>query len=429
MMLNVMHKYISNQQAVFWLLAIPFMVLAILMVGIDQKVAAISKTNNRAHDTQVDLLHGTVSHNELIDNLERLGIKCLIHEGVTDSLSVDKVRLGSSAYYGGVLTKDSIKHLYRLSANTYNLCLVRAGERYQITLRTLPARSDKGVLGANIEKTTLATAIKKISIPGSASKQDTELVKKLLPYDIELIIDISGSMNQIDGTGDLTKWQWCGAQVLHFAERLAPYHKTFTITTFNTDYETTERCTPDKVEQVFASIEPQGGTDLLDPLMSRLNNAFRKYKPGGAPVLIVVITDGLPNVPADPQAINRALIDFSMCLTNPDQVVITFLQIGDNFDGRDFCMDIDDNLVKEGAKYDIVDTKTFFELKEKGLVNAMINAISEAQENRNLSRQDKNFKHFMKSLPPSNPSVSPLGSELKKRQAERQAIEQQMPGQ
>ncbi len=115
-------------------------------------------------------------------------------------------------------------------------------------------------------------------------------------------------------------------------------------------------------------------------------------------------------------------------MQDPDEIVVTILQIGDTFDGRDLCIDLDDNLVSEGAAFDIVDTKTFAELKKEGLINAMIDAIIEARNNRHLSRKEKHLKRFMNTLPPPSQKVSEDEATLNARQYERQRIEQLILG-
>jgi len=102
------------------------------------------------------------------------------------------------------------------------------------------------------------------------------------------------------------------------------------------------------------------------------------------------------NVSRNPKVVNQALIDFAQQMRDPDEVVVTILQSGDTFDGRDFCFDLDDNLVSEGAVFDIADTKTFAELQKKGLINAMLDAIIEARNNQHPSRKEKHLKAFYK---------------------------------
>jgi hypothetical protein len=436
---------------------VAWILLVTMVISAGQKAWA---SNSRSDKANLEFLHGTVSQNELTDNLERLGIKCIIHQSAGASaigtLNIDKVRLGSSAYYGGVLAGDIVKDLHRLDANNFALSFERSRKLFQVNLRLLSGQTtDQGPLKANVNhqdlansaeikaakaklgtestnfkgdvhKTNLASASQKLLIPGSISMQDKEPVKKLLLFDIELIIDITGSMAWIDGTGDLTKFQWCHKQVSNLAQLLEPYSKTMAITTFNTEHQTMEGCTAKKVEDIYATVEPKGGTDLVDPLVDRLNAALVKHKHTGRPVLIVVITDGLPNVPSDPRLVNQALIDFTRQMSDPDEVVVTVLQIGDTFEGRDFCIDLADNLVNEGAKYDIVDTKTFAELKQEGLVKAMVDAVTETPSHRHFSQSEKRLKRFVNSLPSSSQSTNNRELDLKKREMERQTLEQRI---
>jgi hypothetical protein len=195
-----------------------------------------------------------------------------------------------------------------------------------------------------------------------------------------------------------------------------------TITTFNNAYDVMGRCNPAKVEQIYGTVVPKGSTDLVDPLVNRLDanlNHDAKH-----PVLIAVITDGLPNVPRDPKVVNQALIDYSQRLNSPGQVIVTFLQIGDTFDGKDFCRDLDDNLVREGAKYDIVDTKTFDELKSEGLVNALIDAIIENEKYGTLSADARHLAKFADKI--KSEGNSQESQSLRQMQDERHAIEQQI---
>jgi len=205
--------------------------------------------------------------------------------------------------------------------------------------------------------------------------------KVLEPFNIELIVDVSGSMADEDGTGGLTKFEWCHRQVREMAKRLAPLNKTFTLTTFNNLFSTRENCSAADVEQVYANTMPAGLTDLVDPLsasFARLKNCFDSAGCSERNALIVVITDGLPNIPRDTGEVNRAIVAFTQNLSANDHVHITFMQVGDTFDGHSFHKTLDNHLVNEGAAYDIVNTQTFAEFKTKGLTDAVIDSIQQA---------------------------------------------------
>lgn len=419
------------------------------------------------NETPSHVFRGNVSQNEVIDNLERLGIKCEIHEGAAHKLTVREVRLGSNAFYKGVIAGDTIIGLTTdHNDNRFRLTISRSGQTYQLSLKPLSgALSDNATpLSAGINKSLLQgnTVDKAANVdlkglqPKTASthipivdvnqhdplaaevglnnppildigprKEPKGNTKKLVTYDIELILDITGSMNEADGTGSLSKFQWCHEQVNTIAQRLAPYNKTFTITTFNEQYDTMENCNPERVEQLYRTIKPSGGTDLVDPLIARCSASLTRQKRTGKPQLIAIISDGEPNIPRDPKAVNRALVDFTQRMSAPGEVTITFLQIGDTFTGRDFCVDLDENLVREGAKYDLVHTKTFAELKQEGIIDALIDAIRENNSNRTAAQ--RHFDRFVNSLPKSEESAKSKEILTEKRR-ERKELERQLLG-
>jgi hypothetical protein len=365
-----------------------------------------------------------------------MGIKCVVQSGAPAHLLVDQVRMGSSAYYAGISKGDAIAGLKKASADTFCLTIERAGKIYQSYLKGLSGQIAATSLQAGAEKTLLngkATdqaekgPLKSSITESPEPKVEPEPEKKLVQYDVELIIDITGSMNEVDGTGSLSKFEWCHDQVRNLASRLSPHHKTLTITTFNNTFETQDGCTPGKVEEIYATIRPRGGTDLVDPLESRLNAALNKHRVSGRPILIAVITDGEPNIPPDPHVVNNAIINITQCMSEPDEIVVTFLQIGDTFVGRDFCLDLDNNLVNEGAKYDIVDTKTFAELKSEGLVNALVDAIIESKNNRLAGKGNKHSGLASRSRP-VGAALTNANKNLEDLQKQRQEIERQLLG-
>ena len=423
------------------------------------------------------LYQGGVTQNEMIDNLERCGVKCLVQEGPDSKLLVRDVRMGSNAFYKGLSTGDVIKSFVQ-SGDHYQLTFNRGGQTYSLALKPLSgASTDSAPLNASANQTLLngkadvdnaklqagkaqlASAApivdigsrdphiidansrnvpiidvnsknkpivdvngKKIPIVDVDPKNQAE---KLIRYDIELIIDITGSMKYVDGTGSQTKFEWCHDQVRSLAQKLAPYKKTLTITTFNTEYNTKENCDVAQVEQIYGSVDPVGFTDLVDPLIARCNASLTRQQQTQRPQLVVIISDGLPNVPKDPKEVNRQLIDFSQRLSKPGQITITFLQIGDTFDGKEFCLDLDENLAHEGAKFDLVNTKTFAELKSAGMINALVDAI---KENADLTSPGmRHYNRFLKALPDGKHDIK-AESDLQDKKHERLELEKQLLG-
>lgn len=327
-------------------------------------------------------LKAAVSQNEMTDKLEGLGIKCLIRLGAKTSIYVDSVRMGSKAFYKGVAVGDLIKGLVQKGDDTFYLNIERDGKPYQIIFKGIaqkpsPDAMPQAVTNAGTDKHSvpeLPVLPKDTPAPDKPPRE-----KALLKYDIEILIDISGSMNDADGTGGVSKFKWCHSQIRDLSRRLEPYKRSLTITTFNQGYETEENCSAERVESIFSATAPHGGTDLLDPLEAALERAKSIVNRGTAQsqkrALVAVITDGMPNIPTDPNDVNKLLASFTKGLLDPDQVVVVFLQVGDNFNGESFCRSLDKDLLSEGAKYDIVETETFSQLKSKGLANALVDAI------------------------------------------------------
>jgi hypothetical protein len=422
--------------------------------------ASASKASGPAGaSSKSKVLQGNVTQNEQIDNLERLGIKVLMQEGPPSKLIVRDVRMGSNAFYKGISEGDVVKSLVK-NGEIFQFTFQRGDKTYMLPLKPLAgAATDNSPLSASASQNMLSgkadqTGVnlqagkaklasgsvpivdiapntmltgdvdsKKLPIVDVAPTKPPE--EKLVRYDIELILDITGSMNDHDGTGNMSKFEWCHEQVRTLAQKLAPYKKTFTITTFNTSYDTQSSCDPGRVEQIYSSIKPIGGTDLVDPLMARCEACLERQRGSGQPQLIAIISDGLPNVPKDPKVVNRALVEFSQRLTKPGEITITFLQIGDTFDGRDFCLDLDENLTNEGAKYDMVNTKTFDQLKNEGIVDALLDAV---RENAQYTKPgERHFNRFMNSLPHGKDS-SQQDASLKEKRRERKELEQQLLG-
>lgn len=425
-----MQKYFNNR-----LLFVPSIFL-IAATFLDSCPAKSADQPAKSVVLQSKYLSGSVSENALIDNLERLGISCLIQTGTPTRLIVDRVRMGSSAFYGGISKGDFITNLKQVSPGNFILVIAREGKNYQLSLHTLSGQLAENVLRGGAQNNLLKGKASRQTdqqepdrLAGAATtapiRTALEPDKKLIPYDVELLIDITGSMNEMDGTGELSKFQWCHEQVRNLAQKLDPYHKTLTITTFNNSFETEEQCTPKRVEEIYASINPRGGTDLVEPLRSRLNRALIKHRASGHPVIIAVITDGEPNIPADPHVVNEALIEFTHSLSAEDDVLVTFLQIGDTFAGHHFCLDLDNNLVNEGATYDIVDTTTFDELKHEGLVNALVDSIIASNNHKAMPRGKKIPTNEQR----ASTSVAVTNSRLKSLQEQRKEIERQLLGQ
>jgi len=201
--------------------------------------------------------------------------------------------------------------------------------------------------------------------------------------DFALIIDRSGSMRTKDAgaSKDQSRWEAVRETSVSVASKLAelnPAGVFFQL--FSTAPTSYGQVTAEKVAQVFDNTEPGGDTNLHLALAIQLDDylqrkAAGKTKPQGE--AIFVVTDGEPN---DQQKVAQVIVNTTKRLTNPDELNITFIQVGQDERASAFLSRLDDDLEKEGAKYDIVDTITVDAMGSKNLTQVIIDAITEHKQ-------------------------------------------------
>jgi len=202
----------------------------------------------------------------------------------------------------------------------------------------------------------------------------------LAKYDLELIVDHSMSMHNRDCPGDTSRWEWCGMQAHDLAQKISPFVPSgLTLTSFARDYEVHKHASPQNIADLFENSGFSIGTRMAEPLSDRLENYFAERKPGSKPMLIAVITDGVPTPKKiEPQMVADAIINASGRVRGPHEVTIVFFQIGGgDYKGRAFLDYLDNNLVSQGARYDIVRTVSFDHLEQVGLAQALVDSVKE----------------------------------------------------
>ncbi len=335
-----------------------------------------------------------ISHSEFGAAAEKIGIDCLLETGRDPRCWITDVRPGSIAFYKGLIKGDRILSLIKCGKG-FEITVERKGKIYHLYLESMAKpgiavdltaqkaqlKSQVGVdlLKSEIDKNNLQIGTSKQGIRTANEQKATDL-KKIAQYQLELIIDRSGSMDWQDGTGDLSKFQWCEKQTIALARALEAYAPDLTITVFNPDFQTFKNVKPAKVHEIYQHYQPEGGTDLVDPLKARIGEYLRTRTSKSKPLLIAVITDGLPNIPENPDAVLDYLVTASQEMHRPEEITVTFLQIGDTFEGQEFLRKLAYDAISAGAKYDYIDTRTFDQLKSSGLISALIAAISHEEK-------------------------------------------------
>ncbi len=204
-------------------------------------------------------------------------------------------------------------------------------------------------------------------------------VQLLANYDLELIVDASLSMRRRDCPGDLSRWEWCGNQTTDLVRRLTPFApKGLTLTSFASEFQVYPNSSTADIANLFNNPAFMWGTHLAEPLDNRLKAFLNRRKPGSKPMLLAVITDGVPAPRYEPQMVVDTLVATTKQLRNPKEVTVVFFQIGaSEYKGARFLNELDNGLVSYGAKYDIVRTFSFDQLQKLGLAKALVQSIQD----------------------------------------------------
>lgn len=207
------------------------------------------------------------------------------------------------------------------------------------------------------------------------NKQELALLSN---YEIVIVIDKSGSMNETDCPGGLSRWEWCREQLLSFTSQTSSvFRNGITVALFSSGFQVFRSVGFSVVPDIFSKNMPSGGTYMAKPLSQILDEYFGRRD--GSPsstrkLLIQVISDGEPSDKGDLiAAISRA----SRRMNRPDEVRINFLQIGNERDGMEALNKLDTRLVgDEGAQFDIVSVEPFSAVIQEGLPKALVDTAS-----------------------------------------------------
>lgn len=197
--------------------------------------------------------------------------------------------------------------------------------------------------------------------------------------DFVLVLDKSGSMGDRDCPGGKSRWESAQESTEAIANKVSTYDPDgITVIPFAGTFKAYENTTPAKVKDIFTENEPMGGTILGPVLKSVFSNYLSRKKAGTVKAngeILVVVTDGAPQ---DEAEVAKEIVSFTKSLENGDgEYGIQFIQVGKDGGAAQFLRRLDDDLVKQGAKFDIVDTKTMDELENVGLTEALLASLND----------------------------------------------------
>jgi uncharacterized protein YegL len=232
------------------------------------------------------------------------------------------------------------------------LTIERNGKRYSCLLETkqkLPAR-----LTAKI----------------SESKTDQQL---LAQYSIIMLIDSSASMQTVDCPGNVSRWQWCKDHVpdLYAADK-RNFQNNISIVTFDSNYRSHRNCTNTDLPRIFQNTEPTGETYMAPALAEAFSLVHRQLS-NGTPAIISVVSDGRPS---DAEKLKSTIINEVNNLSKPELLSIVFIEVGSP---EKYLKELDTELTKLGAKWDVVTVIPFSQANSDGLTHTLASTIPKPQ--------------------------------------------------
>jgi uncharacterized protein YegL len=196
--------------------------------------------------------------------------------------------------------------------------------------------------------------------------------------DYTVIIDKSGSMAMKDHPDGPSRWQLMQESTLALASKCEEFDPDgITIYVFSGKFRRYDNVTAAKVQQIFVENEPAGRTDLAAVLQDAIADYFQRKQAGLAKAngdTIIVVTDGEPD---DRMAVMKLIVETSQKLDRDEELAISFIQVGNDPQATQFLKALDDRLLGNGAKFDIVDTISIDDMEDMTLREVLLNAITD----------------------------------------------------
>lgn len=174
-------------------------------------------------------------------------------------------------------------------------------------------------------------------------------------------------------------WEKAQALITALAQKCEEYDPDgITVYTTSMVCQRFDHTTSDKIAEVFAQcsrLEVVNVTDVLQEAIAEYfsSKAAGKAKTNG--LIILVILDCEPD---DRMEMVRLIVETTEQVDSPEEMGISFLQVGSDLLARGFIKSLDNNLSAAGAKLDIVDAKVLEELdltSEDILTQVLLDAV------------------------------------------------------
>lgn len=271
-------------------------------------------------------------------------------KGGAASVQIGYVKPYTAAWRSGLSAGDKVLAT-KVQLPQALLTIERGGKRYGCLMET---------------KQTLPIAL---SGKATENKSDAQILSE---YAIVMLIDSSASMQTADCPGNISRWQWCKEHMkdLYVANTASTLRNqsNVSIITFDSNYRSHRNCSTAQLPQIFQDSEPSGET-FMAPALTEAFALVRNQLNYGKPAMITVVSDGRLN---DAESLKKAIIAQVNSLSKPELLSIVFLEVGTP---DKLLKELDSELVKQGAKADIITVLPFSQATSKGLVHSLASTV------------------------------------------------------
>lgn len=198
----------------------------------------------------------------------------------------------------------------------------------------------------------------------------------LSKYDVVIVLDKSGSMDERDCPGGMSRWDWCRDQMMSLTAQISSVFRTgITVALYSSDYDIFRNVDLGYVTRIFGENSPSGGTYTGKVMEAVFDDYFarRASNPNTRKLLVQVVTDGDPS---DKGNLIAAISRASQMINSPGEITVNFLQIGHEEAGARTLAKLDSDMASEGAKFDIVRVEPFAVVEHEGLPRALADATN-----------------------------------------------------
>ncbi len=197
----------------------------------------------------------------------------------------------------------------------------------------------------------------------------------LSTYDVVLVLDKSGSMDEHDCPGGMSRWDWCRDQMFSLTSQIsAVFRNGITVALYSSDYEIFRNVDLNYVTRIFGEHNPSGATFTGKTVDAVLNDYFARRSSNPAAtrrLLVQVVTDGDPS---DKGILIDSIVRATQQIKSQGEITVNFLQIGNEQDGARTLAKLDNDMFSEGARFDIVKVEPFARVAIEGLPRALVDA-------------------------------------------------------